>query len=86
MLVAGMLIGVVFTALWVSMRTSWQKSKDLRSASAKARKEMQEKSLKARVDAQKSRGALWRASLRVFFLVVAIVVTSWLLWNFILLT
>ena len=46
-----------------------------------ARKEMKEKSLKARLDDQSARGALLEAGLRVFFLIIAIVVTSWIVWT-----
>ena len=56
------------------------KSKELRSSSAKARKEVQEKALKARLDAQKARSAVFDAGLRVFFLVVAIAVTTLAIW------
>jgi hypothetical protein len=84
LVVVGFLIGVLFTLLWVSMRNYWRRSKELRSASAKARKEMQEKSAKAKQDAQKANGAIFGAALRVFFLVVALVVVSWIVWNIVL--
>jgi hypothetical protein len=84
LVVVGILIGALFTALWHSMRTYWQRSKELRSASAKARKEMQEKSAKAKQDAQKANGAVFGAALRVFILVVALVVVSWIVWNIVL--
>jgi hypothetical protein len=84
LVVVGIFIGVLFTVLWYSMRTYWHRSKELRSASAKARKEMQEKSLKARQDAHKANDAIFRAGLRVFLLVVAIVVASWIIWSIVL--
>jgi hypothetical protein len=84
LVVVGILIGVLFTVLWYSMRSYWHRSKELRSASAKARKEMQEKSLKARQDSQKANDAIFRAGLRVFVLVVALVVVSWIVWNIVL--
>jgi H+/gluconate symporter-like permease len=83
-LLLGILIGILFTVLWYSMRTWWRKSKDLRSASAKAHKEMQEKSLKARQDMQKANDAVFRAGLRVLLLVVSIVIASWIIWYVVL--
>ena len=83
LIVVGIIIGVLFTILWNSIRTYWRKSKDLRSSSAKTRKEVQEKSLKAKQDAQKANDAVFRAGLRVFFLVVALIVVSWIVWNII---
>jgi uncharacterized protein YpmB len=83
LIVIGIIIGVLFTILWYSMQSYWRKSKDLRSASAKARKEVQEKSLKAKQDAHKANDAVFRAGLRVFFLVLALVVVSWVVWNII---
>ena len=83
LILVGIIIGILFTLLWNSIRTYWHKSKDLRSASAKARKEMQEKSLKAKQDAHKANDAIFRAGLRVFFLVLALVVVSWIVWTII---
>jgi uncharacterized ion transporter superfamily protein YfcC len=84
LVVVGILIGVLFTVLWYSMRTYWRRSKELRSASAKARKEMKEKSLKAQQDAHNANDAIFRAGLRIFFLVVAIVVATWIIWSVVL--
>jgi hypothetical protein len=67
------------------MRNYWRRSRELNSAAAKARKEMQEKSLKARTDAQRARDALFRAALQVVLLTIAIVVVTWLIWNVFLL-
>jgi hypothetical protein len=79
-LVVGIALGILLMWLYISMRDYWKRNKDLRSSSAKARKEVQEKALKARLDAQNARTALFKAALRVFFLVMAIVVTTWLVW------
>jgi uncharacterized ion transporter superfamily protein YfcC len=84
-LLLGVLIGILFTVLWYEIRTWWKRSKDLRSSSVKARKEVQEKSLKARQDAQKANDAVFRAALRVFFLVVALLAASWIIWTVLLL-
>ena len=81
LIMVGIIIGVLFTMLWYSMQSYWRRSKDLRSASVKARKEMQEKSLKAKQDAHKANDAVFRAGVRVFFLVLALVVVSWIVWN-----
>ncbi len=83
LIVVGIVIGILFTLLWTSIRTWWHKSKDLRSSSVKARKEVQEKSLKAKQDAHKANDAIFRAVLRVFFLVLALVVVSWIVWTII---
>ena len=79
-LLIGMAIGVILMWLYVSIREYWKQSKDLRSSSAKARKEVQEKALKARLDAQRARSAVLDAGLRVFVLVLAIVVATWAIW------
>lgn len=79
-LLVGIAIGGLLMWLNYSIREYWKQSKDLRSSSAKARKEVQEKQIKARVDAQKARGAVFGAGLRVFFLVSAIVFTSFAIW------
>ena len=76
----GIAIGVFVTWLYNSITDYWSKSKELRSSSAKARKEVQEKALKARLDAQKARSAVLDAGLRVFFLLLAIAVTSLAVW------
>ena len=78
--VAGVALGILLMGLYVSMRDYWKRNKDLRSSSAKARKEVQEKAIKARVDAQNARTALYKASLRVLFLVTAIVIATWFVW------
>jgi hypothetical protein len=78
-------LGVFFTLLWLSLRGYWRRSRELNAAAAKARKEMQEKSLKARTDAQKARDSLFRAVLQVVLLTIAIVVVAWLIWTVILL-
>jgi hypothetical protein len=83
-LLAGIGIGILMTNLWYSMRNYWRKGKDLRAASAKARKAVQEQSAAARQNSQKANDAVFRAGLRVFFLVVAIIVSSWLIWTIIL--
>jgi Mg2+/citrate symporter len=83
LIVVGIIIGILFTLLWMSIRTWWRKSKDLRSSSVKARKEVQEKSLKAKQDAHKANDAIFRAVMRVFFLVLALVVVSWIVWTII---
>lgn len=78
--VVGVAVGVLLTGLYFSMRDYWKRNKDLRSSSAKARKEVQEKAVKARIDAQHARTALFRAGLQVFFLVLVIIFTTWLVW------
>lgn len=78
--VAGIGLGILLMWLYVSMREYWNKNKAARASVIKARKEMQEKSLKARLDAQSARSALLEAGLRVFFLVLAIVATTWAIW------
>ena len=83
LIVVGIIIGILFTILWNSIRAYWRKSKDLRTSSAKTRKEVHEKSLKAKQDAQKANDAVFRAGLRVFFLVIALIVVSWIVWNII---
>jgi len=84
-LFVGIAVGVLLMGVYYSMRDYWRKSKELRSASAKARKEMQEKSMKARLDAQKARTAVLDAGLRVFVLVLIIVVGIWVIWTIALL-
>ncbi len=81
LIVVGIAIGVLFTLLWGSIRTWWRKSKDLRSSSAKTRKEVHEKSLKAKQDAQKANDAVFRAGLRVLILVLALIAVSWIVWT-----
>jgi uncharacterized ion transporter superfamily protein YfcC len=83
LILIGIIIGVLFTMLWYSMQTYWRKSKDLRSSSVKARKEVQEKSLKAKQDAHRANDAVFRAGLRVLFLVLALIVISWVVWSII---
>lgn len=83
-LIVGICIGILVTWLWISIRDYWKRSKDFRSSSAKARKEVQEKAMKARLDAQKARSAVLDAGLRVFFLLLAIVAASWLVWMFVM--
>ena len=83
LIVVGIAIGVIFTLLFVSIRTWWRKSKDLRSSSAKTRKEVHEKSLKAKQDAQKANDAVFRAGLRVLALVLALIAVSWIVWTII---
>lgn len=80
-LFVGMAVGVLLMWLYYSMRDYWRKSKEYRSASAKARKEVQEKNMKARLDAQKARSAVLDAGLRVFFLLLILVVASWIIWT-----
>ena len=84
-LFVGIAVGVLMMWLYYSMRDYWRKSKDFRSSSARARKEVQEKSMKARLDAQKARSAVLDAGLRVFFLLLIIVVASWIIWTIALL-
>jgi hypothetical protein len=79
-LIIGIALGILLMSLYVSMRNYWKKNKDARASSVKARKEMQEKSIKARLDAQSARGALVEVGLRVIFLMLAIVVTTWIIW------
>ena len=83
LIVVGIAIGVIFTLLFGSIRTWWRKSKDLRSSSAKTRKEVHEKSLKAKQDAQKANDAVFSAGLRVLALVLAIIAVSWIVWTII---
>lgn len=83
LIVVGIVIGVLFTLLFVSIRTWWRKSKDLRSSSAKTRKEVHEKSLKAKQDAQKANDAVFSAGLRVLALVLALIAVSWIVWTII---
>ncbi len=83
LILLGVIIGILFTLLWNSIRAYWHRSKDLRSSSAKTRKEVHEKSLKAKQDAHKANDAIFRAVLRVFFLVLALVVVSWIVWTII---
>ena len=83
LIVVGIVIGILFTILWNSIRASWRKSKDLRSSSVKTRKEVHEKSLKAKQDAQKANDAVFRAGLHIFFLVIALIIVSWMVWNII---
>ena len=83
LIVVGIAIGVIFTLLFVSIRTWWRKSKDLRSSSAKTRKEVHEKSLKAKQDAQKANDAVFSAGLRVLALVLALIAVSWIVWTII---
>jgi hypothetical protein len=83
LILLGVIIGILFTLLWNSIRAYWHRSKDLRSSSAKTRKEVHEKSLKAKQDAHKANDAIFRAGLRVFFLVLALVVVSWIVWTII---
>ena len=80
-LFVGIAVGVLMMWLYYSMRDYWKKSKDLRSSSVRARKEVQEKNMKARLDAQKARAAVLDAGLRVFFLVITIVVATWVIWT-----
>ena len=83
LIVVGIAIGVIFTLLFGSIRTWWRKSKDLRSSSAKTRKEVHEKSLKAKQDAQKANDAVFSAGLRVLALVLALIAVSWIVWTII---
>lgn len=83
LILLGVIIGILFTLLWNSIRAYWHRSKDLRSSSAKTRKEVHEKSLKAKQDAHKANDAIFRAVMRVFFLVLALVVVSWIVWTII---
>jgi hypothetical protein len=83
-LIVGIALGILLMWLYVSMQTYWKKNKDARASSIKARKEMQEKSMKARLDAQSARSALIEAGLRVLFLVIAIVITSWVIWTIVM--
>ncbi len=79
-LVIGVAVGIVCSYLFVQMRNWWKRSKDLRASAAKARKERKEREVKARQDMAKARSALWQSFVRVFLLVIAIVVTGFVIW------
>ena len=84
LIVVGIIIGVLFTMLWSSIRTWWRKSKDLRSSSAKTRKEVQEKSLKAKQDAHKANDAdLSCCAARRWFSCLPSIVVIWIVWTII---
>lgn len=80
-LFVGIAVGVLLMWLYYSIREYWKKSKELRSSSVKARNEVREKNMKARLDAQKARAAVLDAGLRVFFLVLTIVAATWVIWT-----
>jgi hypothetical protein len=82
-LIVGLGLGFLLMWLLVSIRDYWKQSKALRSASAKARKEVQEKAIKARQDAQKARGAVIDAALRAFILLLTLAGAVWVFWMFV---
>ena len=76
----GIGLGVACTYLVFEMRRWWKTSGDLRASAEKARKERRDRDLKAQQDAAKSRDALLQAAVRVFILVLAVVVATWVIW------
>ena len=82
-LFVGLITGVLFTWFWFSINGKWKTSKDLKSSSAKARKEQIEKALKAKQDAKKSRDAAFRTLTQFILFVLAVIAMGWVIWMFV---
>jgi hypothetical protein len=76
----GLLAGSLFTWLISGMRARWKKSRDLRSAAAKAKKEKAEKDQKAKQDSHQATNTMFRAIVDGVLLVVGLLALVWVLW------
>ncbi len=79
-LFVGLIAGSVFTWFWISIRNDWKKSKDLKSSSAKAKKEQIERAQKAKQDAKRSRDTAVSTLFQFLLFVGAVLLLGWVVW------
>ena len=74
----GLAVGALLAWAVITINLQFQESKRLRSGADKARKEIREKSIKARADSQKARAQLVRSTVSGILIVVLVIVLGWL--------
>ena len=74
----GLALGALLTWTAMTINRQFQEGKKLRSGADKARKEIREKTIKARADSQKARAQLVRSTVSGVLIILLVIVLSWL--------